>query len=239
MRARRRKQDSKPATTTDLALKGLMTTIEELGYRRYQPLYGVDSDQVQHLGRPSRPVDERWQHIAANLPSHGSALDIGSQYGWFTFQLAQRGLTTLGVERFEADFRISQWLTVYNQVTNAAFIQTDVTTETVETLPAVDVVLCLSIFHHWAVKNGEDYAIQILHALADRTRDRMFFETGQFDEGDRSWRKQLAFMGGSPLDWMVDQLRRFGFAQVIHLADTRPARSEERTPRHLVMATRM
>jgi hypothetical protein len=220
-----------------VARDGLQALNETLGIRKYQPLYGLTDEDRARFPESQRPVAERWDHIAAHLPPAGSAMDIGSQHGWFTFKLAEHGLHAIGVEKSLPALRLAQWLTVYNQTDRACFLRADVTPESVRALPRVDVVICMAVFHHWVRLQGFDAAAQIMQGLADRCRDRMFFETGQVGDTDSADRDSLAFMGESPRQWIEDFLLSLGFAKVTHLGELTRMVGSPHT-RHLMLATK-
>ncbi len=250
---RRAERRERPATATDrhepgaapsaddefrrVALDGLRALNRTNSIRAYHPLFGLTAAEQAEFPQPKRLVDIRWERIQPNLPATGSALDIGSQYGWFTFNLAEHGLHAVGVEYSGKAVRVSQLLTVYNRANRAAFLQMDVSPATVRALPAVDVVVCMAIFHHWVRTQGYEAAKDIMEALADRCRDRLFFESGQVDDTDSVDRSSIGFMGDSPKHWLEGFLRGLGFAQVTHLGELPRAGTNERT-RHLFMASR-
>jgi 2-polyprenyl-3-methyl-5-hydroxy-6-metoxy-1,4-benzoquinol methylase len=219
-----------------VARRGIMLTADGLGYRQYHPLYGLEERDREMLPVGRRPVTPRWELIAPRLPESGSAMDIGSQHGWYVFMLAQHGLVSLGVDQHEPDVRLSQWLALYNGTSKASFIHLDVNPDSVKSLPAVDVVLCMSVFHHWARLHGLAHAEAIMQALADRCRDRMFFETGQPGESDRKWHDDLSFIQPTPEAWSSEFLQRLGFDVVAHLGDTKSGKAKKRGTRSLMLA---
>ncbi len=227
----------KAAAYRRLARDGLAVVDRVHGIRRYQPLYGLTDEDRALFPAPKRLVDERWEHIGANLPPVGSAMDVGCQHGWFTFKLAERGLHTIGVEGSLRAFQVAQWLTLYNQSDRASFQRLYVDAETAQHLPAVDVVVCMAIFHHWVRLQGLDDATRIMQALADRCRDRMFFETGQVGDTDTLDRSSIGFMGRRPRRWIKRFLKDLGFRKVVHLA-TLSRSTDNRRTRHLMLALR-
>ena len=198
----------------------------------YSALYGVTrSARASH----DRETETRWAMIAPHLPSSGFALDLGCHNGWFTFSLGDAGLHALGVEREDSLVRASQWLTLHNQSDRTAFVCLDLTPDTVHQLPSADVVLCLSVFHHWVRFNDLAYAERIMRGIANRCRRQLFFDTGQPNE-PQPWAGALSFMGTSPQVWLVDFLTSLGFSDVVHLGDS-PGFGGK-SFRHLMMATR-
>lgn len=181
----------------------------------YQPLYGVDETEHPEV----RTLYDRWSAMEPHLPSSGSALDIGCQNGWFTFALADRGLFALGVDGSERRIQTPRLLAMHHNSERAAFTRMTVTSATAGDLPTVDVVLCLSVFHHVARSHGLDEAIEIMRILADKTRHQLCFETGQPNETTR-WAPELNFMGDDPEAWVEELVASLGFEHVTKLAST-------------------
>lgn len=220
-----------------LAREGLTVLNEGPGIREYQPLYGVSEEDRARFPEPRRLVDERWQHIRDHLPGSGSAMDVGSQHGWFTFKLAEHGLLALGIEGSPRAYQVAQWLTLYNDTRRTSFWQLTVDAESVRQLPAVDVVVCMAIFHHWVRIQGMDAATAIMQALADRCRDRMFFETGQVGDTTSFDRSSIEVMGDHPREWIERFLLGLGFSEVTEIAElSRSTRNDRK--RYLMLATR-
>jgi SAM-dependent methyltransferase len=218
------------------AVRGLELIEAGLGYRAYQPLYGVEDDPDAPGWTTTRGTDERWAMMEPHLPSTGSALDIGSQHGWFTFKLAERGLFAIGVDHAERSVRISQSLAMYNGAGRATFLHAKVDPETARFLPTVDVVLFMSVFHHLVRRGGLEEAELCTKRLAERCRHQMVFDTGGPDHPKKKWGEKLAFMGSSPRDWVGEFLLSVGFSDVTHIGDSiaHPAES----PRALMLATK-
>jgi hypothetical protein len=198
----------------------------------YSAMYGITNSSRASY---DRDAETRWAMIASHLPASGFAMDLGCHNGWFTFSMADAGLYALGVEREESLVRASQWLTLHNQSDRVAFVRLDLTPDTVHELPSADVVLCLSVFHHWVRLNDFAYADRIMRGIADRCRYQLFFDTGQPNEPQK-WAGALSFMGDSPQQWLVEFLTSLGFSEVIHLGDS-PGFGGK-SFRHLMMATR-
>jgi len=108
----------------------------------------------------------------------GSVLDVGSAVGFFSISLAERGCYVTGIEVNRRKFEIAQCVAAIAKVQPVSFVNLKLTAETINLLPTYDFTLCLSIWHHWVRYFGFDEAMLILESLWDRTKDRMFFETG-------------------------------------------------------------
>ncbi|MBI4616140.1 MAG: hypothetical protein HY720_21165 [Planctomycetes bacterium] len=94
-----------------------------------------------------------------------------------------------------------------------AFAPLEVTPVSAEALPSFDVVLCLSVFHHWVKHHGEPGARRIVGPLAARTKRHSVFETGQPDE-DAAWAPNVSFMLPDPRSWIEGFLTGLGLARV-------------------------
>jgi SAM-dependent methyltransferase len=102
-----------------------------------------------------------------------SAIDIGCASGFFTSKLAERGMVALGIDvrpdRLEWAWRNQRALP------GVAFTCLRITPETILHLPRVDVVLLLTVYHHWCDAFGRLEAEAMLRELGSRCR-KLFFE---------------------------------------------------------------
>ena len=83
----------------------------------------------------------------------------------------------------------------------------------IASMPTFDVVLNLSVFHHWVKMYGPDDAQDMMRALAGKC-SMMIFETGQSNEVGTKWQEKLSFMGDDPQEWGKDFLQGLGFKTV-------------------------
>lgn len=132
---------------------------------------------------------ERWEMIAARLDANdGSALDIGCASGYFTAQLARAGLFAIGIDRdtIKGKKRLAEARRLYGDNTGIAFAPYRVDPENIRSLPAVDVVTLLTVYHHWVAQNGRADAEEMLRVLASKT-EKLFFEPpgGDFSSSSR------------------------------------------------------
>lgn len=183
----------------------------------YQPLYGIWSSVGKSMQSAVRGSADRWAVIESELPQSGFALDIGCQNGFFSFLLAQQGFITMGIERDEPSVRVCQILALANKPLPVSFLSMDINAVAVHQLPEADVVLCLSIFHNWVRELGFKEADQIMRSVAVKTRTALFFETGQNDQVEANWAKDLDFMGADPKGWIREYLLGLGFEHVKEL----------------------
>lgn len=147
----------------------------------------------------------RWRAIAAELDrvTVASALDVGCQAGFFTLSLGERGIPTLGVDLDPRSLRIAQHAARRAGVESVGWCRLRVGPDTVSLLPSTDVVLVLSVWHHWVFAYGLDQAGAILSALWDGCGRVLFFETGE-EEMPATF--GLPDMDGDPKGWLTAYL---------------------------------
>src|SRR3954452_11564961 len=143
----------------------------------YQPLPWLGLQQARR-GQGTR---SRWRVIEALVDEYAitSAADIGCQVGYFPIALARKGIPTVGIDTDARALRIARYASTRLGLTNTAWWHLGVTPETARLLPAVDLTLVLSIWHHWVHDYGLDGANQMLGVVWARTRAVLFFETGE------------------------------------------------------------
>lgn len=166
-------------------------------FRAYQPM--------PWIGLKTRKRDEstrqRWRAIEQNLGiDAGTALDIGSNLGYFVLRLAEQGFYRIGIDMAYGNVKIAQYAQRKAGIENAAFSVMAVTPDNIEILPAVDVVVFFSVWHHWIAAYGLESALRMLSITWRKTRHVMFFETGEDTEIQRFG------ITGKPADWVRSQL---------------------------------
>ena len=187
--------------------------------------------------RDPRDCLKRRAAILAALPDQPlTSLDIGCDIGFFTFALAGRGGLCIGVDGNRNAVMTARGLASLNGCANALFTEALVTPDNADRFPGTDVLICLSIFHHWVRHYGLEGGTKILKTLADKVDGYIVFDTGQSDETETSWAKELSFMGDDPESWTGDMLRSIGFADVRNLGKFSSAVSA--APRNLFIAAK-
>jgi SAM-dependent methyltransferase len=167
----------------------------------YQPLPWLG------LKKAKRGVgtEARWAAIESTLNAApiDSALDIGCNTGFFCFSLAAKGIPTLGVDRDDRFLRIAQHAARQLRAQSVGFCKMDLTPDTIRLLPNVDLVLLLSVWHHWVRGYGLDVASEMLSEVWNKSQKVMFFETG---EAEMPTEFGLAMLKSSPRQWLEDYL---------------------------------
>ncbi|WP_331235727.1 DUF1698 domain-containing protein [Natronorarus salvus] len=118
--------------------------------------------------------DDRWEMIAPHVSATDStALDIGCASGFFTAKLAGKGLLSIGIDGNRERLRTAKRL--WGDEEGVGFVRYTLGSEDVATLPTFDVVLLLTVYHHWCSQFGREGAERALRELATRT-ETLFFE---------------------------------------------------------------
>lgn len=195
---------------------------------RYQPLLGYPDSPGD------RPCLDRWKSIEPHLPQGPfSLLDVGSQVGFLTLTAAKRGGVCLGLERVWQYQSVAEAVRRRNKIANASFLNMEVNQNTVRGFPRVDVLLCLSVFHHWVIDWGFSGADQIFTQLCNQTT-AIAFEVGQFDEVDQPFAKKMEFMGQDSKSWINTYIGAKGFNHIQYLGQFSTHLGPH--PRHLFYA---
>ena len=177
----------------------------------YQP---VNNDGRLKLGSDPRDCHQRWDLISKNLPPESrTALDLGCAEGFFTIQLARKGLIALGADNLRVALDLARHQCINNDLSNIGFIKQGITHSFIENLPAFDVVLFLSLMHHFIYKNGMEWSAQLLQRLRKKVNMTLFFDMGQSNEFYHRWHSLLPDMGSNPAEWIIDFLQTQGFTQ--------------------------
>ncbi len=169
----------------------------------YQPLPWIGI----HRGRRAEGTRARWEVIRSALFDSpvSSGMDIGCNMGYFCFELAQNGIPMLGVDMDSRYLRIAKYARYKIGLQKVALSEMEVNTETVCLLPVTDLVLLLSVWHHWVKVYGLDEATTLLALLWDKCGKIMFFETG---EAEMTPDFGLSFLGNSPRAWLESYLAK-------------------------------
>ena len=106
-----------------------------------------------------------------------------------------------------------------------------ISANSIAALPQTDVIICMSVFHHWCARLGSRRPRIVIYGKALQL---LVFETGQHDEIDTSWARHLSFMGKDCDSWIRDFLMARGFQSVELMGDFSTTLSA--VPRHLYVA---
>ena len=119
--------------------------------------------------------EDRWRLVRSAFPaSCGSVLDIGSNLGAFAARAAKEGHICLGIER-EPDL-VRKARAAHKSVRGCAFMEADIDLATCERLPTFDVILLLSVHHHWHHAFGPAAAADMLRCMVGKAEKVVMFE---------------------------------------------------------------
>jgi SAM-dependent methyltransferase len=152
--------------------------------------------------------------ILVNLVSP-SILDVGCNQGYFTFRFAMKGGVCLGVDSDRGELMAARARAVLKNMRNVAFLEMTLNPDNMMSLPACDIVICQSIFHHWVRHYGVDDARKMLVLLASRAGKALVFDSGQPEEKETRWANCLAFMQPDGPEWIKQFLSGLGFVSIV------------------------
>jgi hypothetical protein len=156
---------------------------------------------VGKYGERTEGTLSRWEVIKAltDEAEIRSALDIGANAGFFSISLALTGVDVIAIERDARAQRILAYTKSKLGLDNLAQLDLNIRRSTVHLLPRADLVLCLSVWHHWVREHGFAEARELLADVWDRCNALMLFDTGQ-QEMPSDYR--LPPMEPSPQQWL-------------------------------------
>ncbi len=163
-----------------------------------------------------------------------TTLDVGCNLGFFTFNMAKRGGFSIGIDYGRNEILAAKALAFKNGIENIAFTHMEITPENASLLPKTDMVICLSIFHHWIRKLGQEKSLEIMRGLAGSTKKYFIFDSGQPNEKNVEWNKYLEFMNPDIGEWAAAYFSELGFTRTISLGEFRTSLSE--VPRTLFIS---
>ena len=187
----------------------------------YQPLPWVGI----HDAKRAIASERRWELMDPHLPqSCFSALDIGCNNGYFALKLAERGALALGIDTSKPSIWVANRVKECAGISGAAFAHYELTPESVGAVAQYDVILNLSVFHNIAHFQGFEASREILEALIQRTRQVMFFETGENSKeatGHEAtgYTASMPDMGPDPEVWIRSFLLDCGASEVSRLGE--------------------
>jgi SAM-dependent methyltransferase len=219
--------------TTALVLPALPTKLQSLAAEvartqelpgLYQPVNSAEFDRSWPI---VRRCSERFDMMRRFLASRNfsvadlSVLDLGCSYGWFVSEFLKKGADAIGVDVNGAALKIGQiayGLTV-NQV-----VERDLVNFLDNCDRTYNVVLLLSVLHHFALKPDSESPAEVLKRAGAAAGDVLFIDTGQAHE--HRYRHKLPDWDN---DFIVDFVKQHSsFERVIPLG----VDSDRRQRRH-------
>lgn len=146
---------------------------------------GRASRFFKRVGLQSRPrayqeklggaFEARCAQLEGAIPSDAvNVLDIGCNLGDITAWCARRGMWAVGIEASPELVRAARRR--HRATPNCTFIAQNLAPSDIAKLPVFDVVLLLSVHHHWLMAHGPEVAGTMLRDLAKRTGRALIFE---------------------------------------------------------------
>jgi len=112
----------------------------------------------------------RWEFIRGYIAdTDSSLLDIGCAEGFFCKRAADCGLSVHGI-----DMRENRIKKARRDLPEGKFEVMQITPDSVTKLPSVDIVLALTVYHHWVRDFGWEQANLILYELMKNCRLLVF-----------------------------------------------------------------
>jgi hypothetical protein len=180
----------------------------------------------------TRSCDDRLTLIREHLPQYSkNILDIGSNVGYYLFELSRMGYLCHGLESDPDLVCFTSLMTYATGMRGVSCECGKFDLSFVGRMPRYDVILCLSVIHHIILAEGMDVAESILQHLASKTNHVLFFEMGQSNEIQADWSKRLPAMEPDPETWISEWLLKSGFRRVKTIGVSRIT-----VPRFLVAA---
>lgn len=131
--------------------------------------------------------EHRWSLIEPHLdPDDEFLVDLGCADGFFVAQAASAGLNVLGIEGNQN--RVERTRERFASADGVEVRQMFLSPDNVEEIPPADVVLFLTVHHHWVWQYGWEEAAEMFRIIADRA-DVMVYEppgTKAIREGKQS-----------------------------------------------------
>jgi SAM-dependent methyltransferase len=149
----------------DEGIRGLYTSTLSFVRRGFQR-YEYQSSRVDN--------NNRWELINHQInQENGTALDIGCAEGYMTNRLAKEGYFSIGID-IQAD-RVSDAQKKYGIEEGLGFMKYKLTPDNIEIIPDTNIILLLTVYHHWINQFGKGKSENMLEHLVDHS-DKLFIE---------------------------------------------------------------
>lgn len=118
--------------------------------------------------------EERWEFIETNIDSdHETLVDLGCAEGFFVEKAGEKGLTVLGLEHNRN--RVEETAERLRHLPNVTIEQRTLAPDTIDELESCDVMLFLTVHHHWVYQYGWEEAADMFRTICDRA-EVVFYE---------------------------------------------------------------
>jgi len=136
-------------------------------------------DYIKHDFGPDyqdRRTDNRarWEFISSHIDhKNESLIDIGCAEGAFAAKAAELGLEVTAFDRNVT--RLQTAKIKHANYDNLRFVREELTPESIDELPESDVILFLTVHHHWVESYGWQNSIKMFRKLLQKA-DKLFYE---------------------------------------------------------------
>jgi tRNA (mo5U34)-methyltransferase len=116
----------------------------------------------------------KWREIASSIPDNLTgwrALDIGCNAGYYTFELARRGATVVGIDRDPHYLRQAEWAARQFGLEQKVDFRLMQVYDLAHHAEMYDIVLFMGVFYHLR------YPLLALDIVAQKTKRMMIFQT--------------------------------------------------------------
>lgn len=115
--------------------------------------------------------DYRWTFIKPHVKSLNTCLDIGCASGYFSKKIAQEGLLTLGIDDLShSSLRLENAWSNQGVKQNLGFANWSVGPNNVTELPSFDVILAMTVYHHFVKAFGKKKADYVVKKLGGKSK---------------------------------------------------------------------
>jgi SAM-dependent methyltransferase len=200
---------------TPTALQSLVLRCPQTHGRRelYQPIDGIEFDGSWGIVRRCHDrlaMMLEFLEATARPVSALSVLDLACSYGWFVREFAYRGSAVTGVDSDPTALKIGR---IAYGLRPDQTVQSDLRTFLSACDRTWDVVLLLSVLHHFVLKRTTWRPEDLLRGVDRITGTCLFLDTGQAHE--RWWRSSLAAWDNA---FVIDFIRRHtSFTRIVPL----------------------
>lgn len=118
---------------------------------------------------------KRWSFIKPHISNHDTCLDVGCASGYFTAKCANEGLLTIGLDDLSQSSERLQNAWKRGDIPNVAFGNWRIKPDNVQNIPRFDVILLMSIYHHFVKAYGIADANYMVKELGKKS-DILIFE---------------------------------------------------------------
>ena len=187
----------------DDAIDLLRLRLDSFPHGVYQPVPGLPV----RTAKRAAGTESRWAAMERVIDRMGveTAMDVGSNAGYYPVRLARRGIAALAVDSSPTCVRTATTAVRRNRLDKMAVLALEVRPDTIGLLPTTDCTILLSVWHHLVRYQGLEVATQLLRELWERTDKVLFFDTGENEMPDEFG---LPAFVPTPQAWLTDYLER-------------------------------